>query len=151
MFLSIADIFNLCCETHHSLLIIHWKNVQYYFSLLALYFTRFISQLSEYTARPSVTIFVFLWISFYRIFNAYEEYDFARTGSTATEKVCLIRHFFFATSIHTIKWLTMEERLEDLKCAYQHVIFGFSCFWQVKCCNFMFGCYTFEVKLNPKR
>jgi hypothetical protein len=73
--------------------------------------------------------FVFHSISFYRIFNAYEEYDFARTGSIATEKVSLTRHFFFfATSRHTIKWSTMEERLEDLNCADQHIIFAFSCF-----------------------
>jgi hypothetical protein len=51
--LRIVDIFNLCKETLHCLLIIHCKIV----ILHALYYTKFISQLIEHTAHPSVTIF----------------------------------------------------------------------------------------------
>ncbi len=55
----------------------------------------YISQLNVLFSLPYF-ILMFLSISFCRLFNEYEEYDFARTGSTATEKVLNI--FFYNQS-----------------------------------------------------
>jgi hypothetical protein len=73
--LRIVDIFNLCKETHHSLIIILFKNVKYYFVLHAFYST--IISMS---------------------FNEYEEYDFARIGSTTVEKVVEMFHCYVSCS-----------------------------------------------------
>jgi hypothetical protein len=77
--LRIVDIFNLCKETHHSLLIILFKNVKYYFILHAFY---------------STFLFYFLFFVLSISFNEYEEYNFARTRSTAVEKVVEMFHYY---------------------------------------------------------
>lgn len=68
--------------------------------LIKLFFTH----LKKYTTCLGVTFSIYdflmsLSIPFYRLFNEYEEYDFARTGSMASEKVGLMCHFY-ATSMH---------------------------------------------------